>query len=531
MRKTFFLLLFIAGLPNVFKPSLTHASLNATLPTYHWSYHYLKELQYRGLCLNLLPGNQPYSRRQVAQSLLWIKQQINIGTADSHLQNIIQKLANEFYPEINALKTTIPQNNALEFRTNLRTNVDWDESDHSHYRGVYRASIGLSFGEHVQIKSAGILDQYIYDDATYQGAKWRGFAGYTEYAYLNGYWRHFQFKLGRDYLKWGLGESGTLMLSNIARPLDQVLIALDFRPFRFTFFAAQLDEYTPERIESIRIPVRRFLSGHRLDASLWNGRLQAAVSELMLYGGPNETFNLAYLNPFQIYHGAHKNLDSVWGNILPTIDLLIYPLSNWHIYTSLLIDDIQVEKTGPIDLEPNEIGWLIGSQFADPFQISGLTVGAEYVRIANRTYKTEFPFEIFTYRGKTLGHPLGNDVDQWCLSVIYWLTHDLWLKLDYSRTRQGEGSVFTPWDAPWMERTLAEGYSEPFPTGEVELTERIQTRFTWFPHRRVLCRGNISYANIRSHGHQPGAKTSCWEFKLMAELNWQWHWNLDDENE
>jgi hypothetical protein len=47
----------------------------------------------------------------------------------------------------------------------------------------------------------------------------------------------------------------------------------------------------------------------------------------------------------------------------------------------LLIDDFQVETKVPGDLEPDEFGFLVGGQWADPGGVDGITLGAEYVQV------------------------------------------------------------------------------------------------------------------------------------------------------
>ena len=321
-----------------------------------------------------------------------------------------------------------------------------------------------------------------------------------------------------------------MILSDISRPLDHLFASVKFGPFKFSFLASELDEFSAVTIDSIRIPVKRYLSGHRLDLRLWGGRLQAAVSELMLYGSANENFNIVYLNPFIFYHGAHKNEASLSGNVLPTIDFLFYLNKKLKIYTSLLIDDLQVEKTSNVDLEPNEIGWLIGFNYVDIFQISGLTVNLEYTQIANRTYKTEDSTGTFIHRNQPLGHPLGNDFDHWQLGLSYWLNKSLWIKLNYSYTRNGEGSLYTPWDTPWLNYTLAEGYDEPFPTGIVEKTNRVKLGVSWYSNTWLRFLGSLSYSDVNNQHHSSGKTDSYWQGKFRAELNFNRIWKVKKSN-
>ncbi|MCK5738927.1 hypothetical protein KAH55_07090, partial [bacterium] len=336
-------------------------------------------------------------------------------------------------------------------------------------------------------QSSIIASQYDYNDPLYKGYKWRGMAAYTEQAYMTWHNENFQVKFGRDFLRWGPGKSGSLIMSNICRPLDMVQAAAFWGPFRYSFLAAELDPFSGN--------VRRFLSGHRLAAKFLDGRVEAAITELVLYGGENKTFNFVYLNPVIFYHGAKKN-GAGDNNVLPAVDLSLFPLKNWQVYGSLLIDDIQVEKTVTGDLEPNEIGWLAGTGWAAPFGFSGLDVNLEYVRVANRTYKTSHYQEIYLHRNVPIGHPLGNDFDHWQFTAHYWPTSGFKVTLDTWYTRNGEGSLNSPWDEPWNDSTLDEGYEEAFPTGVVEKKLGLGVEANWFFKPWLRFSGNFSWESV-----------------------------------
>jgi len=458
----------------------SHASINETLPSYHWSYEYIKELQSRGFCLDLLQSNLPYTRGEVAKSLMSLNQSKEKDTFDKSINRILERLLNEFNPEIQEIKNNSKKEDYIIGRLHLLNDFNKEAKDDLVYRGIYRGGIGIGLGKNLFAYTGIDFNQYDYHDPNYIGDKWRGMAAYTEQAYLNILWRRFQLKIGRDFLKWGAGQSGTLVFSNIARPLDQFYASANFGPFKFSFVTSQLDPYPTAVDDSSGLAIRRYLSGHRLDAAFFNHRLQLSVSEIIFYGGPGRVVDFTYLNPFIFYHGAHKN-KSDETNVLPTLDLLVYPMKNLQFYGSLLIDDIQLEKTCPGDLEPNEIGWLVGSRWADPVGVPGMTLSGEYVRVANRTYKTPSPWETFIHRNVPLGHPLGNDFDHWQVSASQWFMGSLWLKVAYSQTRKGEGSLFTPWDEPWMDYTVEEGYSEPFPTGVVEKCREVRFSLRYYP--------------------------------------------------
>ena len=271
----------------------------------------------------------------------------------------------------------------------------------------------------------------------------------------------------------------------------------------------------------------QFLSGHRLIAQFLNGRLQAAVTELVVYGGEDQTFNFVYLNPVIFYHGAKKN-GAGDNNVLPAVEINVFLLKNWQVYGSVLIDDIQVEKTVTGDLEPNEIGWLAGTGWAAPFDVTALDVNLEYVRIANRTYKTSHPQEIYLHRNVPIGHPIGNDFDHWQFTAQYWPTSGMKATLDTWYTRNGEGSILSPWDEPWNDSTLEDGFNEVFPTGVVEKTLGLAAEVSWFFKPWLRFTGYFSWESVDNWQHVRGRTENEWQAQLRAEWNWLHGWTFDN---
>ncbi len=520
------ILIFIIFISSLLTPNLIAAS-SETLPTFHWSYDYIQELQVRGLCLDLLSMNKPYTRGEVAKSLFnaekAIKQQNN-----SVVDKLYNSLLIEFKTEIDEINKPDEKKESIYFRSFLQANLDRTEGNNTKYNGLYRGGVGTQIGSRIFAYSGVNFNQYDYNDPAYQGYKWRGITGFTEQAYISYQTNRFQVKFGRDFIKWGPGESGTLVMSDVARPLDHLYAAMNFGPFRFSYFASELDQLPGKKADNAWIPVRRYLSGHRLDMKFWGGRIQAGLSELMLYGGDAENFNLVYVNPVIFYHGANKNRASRLGNVLPSIDFLIYPVNNWQIYSSLLIDDIQIENTVPDDMEPNEIGFILGTFFSDPFQIHGLGINLEYVRVANRTYKTPDPLETFVHRGQPLGHPMGNDFDLLLLGVSHWIRPDLWGKVSLKHTRHGEGSIYSSWDTPWREFTVAEGYDEPFPIGTVETENRFEFIARWYYKSYLRFNLIVNSINVKNMNNVGGQNDSFFEGTLRLYLDLFEKWQVNE---
>ncbi len=518
MNRLFFLILSFLFLNiNLFAMS------SETLPTHHWTYELISEFQARGYFLELSQMTLPYSRGDVANAILNNKEDIK----DLKLyQSWMTELENEFEQEIEEITThSLKNENRLVLRSKVNAHLDNNSID-TKYKGIYRGGVGVNFTENIFAFSGVNFNQYDLDDPEYAGYEWRGITGYTEQAFISFQNKRFLLKLGRDYLRWGTGKNGTLVMSNIARPLDQIFGDAKFGPFKFSFFTSELDQYGSIYIQDAKIPIRRFLSGHRLDLVLFKGKLQASVSELMLYGGQDKTFDVVYSNPFVFWHGANYNNKSNSGNVLPTVDVLYYPAINWKLYGSLLIDDIQIEKTGPGDLEPNEIGFIAGTEYAVPLSFSGMTINAEYTRVANRTYKTPNPMETFVHRNVPLGHPLGNDFEQFNLGVRYWFSSYFRTELDYFYTKNGEGSIYSLWDEPWMDYTVDEGYDEPFPTGTVEKNNSLRIRAMWYYKSWARLNMELLSSSIKNKANVSGDNDTSFQWVMSVELNYDYIFNL-----
>ena len=478
------------------------ASVQETLPSWHWSYVYIEDFQTRGLFQDLFQMNQPYTRGDIARSLIEAGRSIKAGQimlSPSELKRY-KKLVYEFSREIQACQGKGDSPDALELGGNLVEDMVQRPGRDTELKGTVRSEILVPVGDRIALYNGINFDQYLVDDPNYSGKKWRGIAGYTEQAYASSRFGRFNLKFGRDFLKWGPGFSGTLLFSNTATPMDHFTGSVDIGHFRFTYLMARLDDYilSPELQDSLSGPAaRRFISSHRLDARFFGGRLQCAVTEMVVYGGVNRSPEWAYLNPFVFYHGSQLNENGL-TNTFGSIDLTGYPLNRWQVYGSLMIDDIQIEKTGPGDLEPNEIGFIIGSRYGIGPNTRLLL---EYTRITNRTYKTMNPWETFVFRGQPLAHPLGNDFDIWTAGLTQWAGASFRAQLTYSQIRQGEGSLYSPFDMPWMNYTVDEGYSEPFPTGIVQNAGTLQIMLDYYASGNWGFRGQWAMTKYKNFQH------------------------------
>ena len=443
-------------------------------------------------------------------------------TRDVQDERIILRLMEYFEPEIRMIDPKGMQDQ-VQVGGHLQGYFNHRSEENAEYKGIYRTRIVVPFRERLTVVNAINFDQFKVDDPFYSGKKWRGVVGFTEQAYANADFGWFRMKVGRDFLRWGAGINGTLLFSDMCRPMDQFSGSMQTGPFRFSFLTAVLDDLilSAALVDSLGgVKAQRYLTSHRLDAKFLDGRIQFAVTEALIYGGVGKSLDWIYSNPFLFFHGEQLNRNDQ-ANTLGMLDLLVYPVSKWQLYGSLLIDDVQIEKTGSGDLEPDEIGWTVGTKLADPFKIEGMSLYSEFSRVTNRTYKTPVPWETMLHRNEPIGYPLGHDVDFWSLGISQWFNGVLKIDAGFSRIRKGEGSLFTSWDTPWMDKTVQEGYSEPYLTGIVEKRETLSLRLKYIPSIHWGATGEVQWSDIKNAGHTAGEKfkQTSWRIGVWVDSN------------
>ncbi len=539
MRRLFGVVLLCAG--------LGWGGLQAqhTLQPYHWSNDYLDYLRLSGVLDGLAWNERPLQREAVARAL--IRACKHAGRLDATTQLMLKILVHEYRGEIHYLYRTEGRSLPPLVRRWLG-----DESSEGNARPPREAGRSLlqiqlgTFGEfslndpeegpargswHLHPEFSASLGNRLFAynqfrvfnraDSLYIGKEFRNLFAFVEQGYLVAKSRWLHLRLGRDYLQLGPGRNGQLLISDNARPFDMYYVALGLPWLRFSFWGFALDNMTVP-VNQRPQPVRRFLNGHRLSVTL-KDRLSLGISEVALYGGVNQGWELSFVNPFGVYYGSNVNGPNVTGNVLYNIDWDWLPRPGVELYGEFLIDDIQVERKTPGDLEPNELGLLVGVQGANLFGQPGWMGRLEYTQVRNRTYNVQNrDWEKYVHRNRVIGYWGGNNLETWRLDVWQWIRGDLRGGLFWQVFRQGEGSVLGEFNTDFLNASVEEGYHEPFPFGVVERTTRLGGNLFWRPGPSANLTLAVNRVWIQNRNHIEGVRRSGWEFQLKTWLSWEW---------
>jgi len=492
--------------------SAGYALSTESLPTYHWAYSVIEELQLGGILRDINLSERPVTRGQVAYEVFSAK-----GVEGKRNEWLLELLRQEFSVEVaelqplplmfhgieQALSSVSREESPFKYDAGIRLEGDWSLRQRvaPQTDGIGVLQAGVQFRSNVAAHVGLRLDSHLPDDSTYKGKVWRGLAGYAESGYVRYEGSIFDAMFGRDRLTIGSGKSTHLLLSDYSMPMDVLWLSASSRHVRYSFVTAQLDTMLdnqyPDQV------IRRFLALHRIWVRL-HDRLSIGLSEAVLYGGPSRTFELQFLNPFLYWHGEVLNHAGA-GNIFVMLDLDWYPWDGAELYGEFLIDDLQIERRVPKDLEPSEVGWIAGLRFTNLPLDPDLVLGLEYQGVTNRTYNSMTPYERYLHLGRPLGDEFGNDFDRWQISASRWIRRDVQCRFSASHIRKGEGSIPAPFDTTYLQYTVEQGYDEPFPTGIIEKETTISLGAFVIPTYAMWLTFEVGETWIANEAHVVGA--------------------------
>jgi hypothetical protein len=274
---------------------------------------------------------------------------------------------------------------------------------------------------------------------------------YTEIrAHLSYAFKKGMISVGQDYLTWGYGNGGHVVLSDKAPTYPYLRLDLQLLPWlRFHYSHAWLKSDIPDSAKSYTIAdsiyggvrevmVQKFLAHHSLDIRLMKG-LNLMLGESMLY---TDRLNLGYFIPvmffkaFDNYSGNNNINRGSNGQFFLQLSSR-NQLPNTHIYSTLFIDEVKIAKVFYEQERRNHIGYTIGANTTD-LGLPYLTLGAEYTRIRPFVYRNFLPAQNYTSASFALGDWMGANADRIVLFANYTPIARLKLQMKYQFVRKGE---------------------------------------------------------------------------------------------
>ncbi len=488
MRTVLFLLLL---------PTLASAQdASPYVPLNHWGMPYVEHLIARGRLTDPTPLTRPFREADLLRAL----EAADSSRLTAAEWGVVRRLATELTHRERGPMTRLELHAGIAASSHARRDA-LREAGVGHGTGSGGAALTLYFGPAVVVTHP-YFDTRLKWDPDYFGKKDRVIAGRNAEAYVTAQWRYGEIFFGALDRNWGPPALEGLLLSPSPYSYDHFAVALGTAGVRLEGVLTQLDDL-PDTSGALN---HRYLVAHRLILRP-PGRTTIALWEGTLIAGPNRQLEPWFANIFTLGLLAQYDQGSTPNNLVG-LDVTTRR-GPTQLFGSVLIDDIQVDRSGPGDNEPPSYGLTLGARGgAGPAAWT-----AFYTRVANLTYRTPNPAETVMRRGVGLARNF-SDYDQLTLRASLLPAPGTLLTPEITLLRQGQGDFRLPYPP------VATYDSTPvFLSGVVERTVRLAVSYQ-------LSAGAWSVAGdggvhlVRNAGHINGAQETRWVGRL--ELTWRY---------
>jgi len=315
-------------------------------------------------------------------------------------------------------------------------------------------------------------------------------------------WSWGDFTLGKDFINWGYGQSGLLVLSSKAPSFPY--IRLDIHPvswLRFNYIHAWLNSdvidssalYPTYRIGFYRDQFRsKFLAAHSITVTPEDG-LDISLGESIVY---SDQLQPIFLIPIMFFRAADHYLsqanNSAGGNSQFFMGISSRnQIKNTHLYGTLFIDEITLEGLFNPQKQRNQLGFTLGGSITD-LPVDNLTFTLEYTKIYPYVYSHYIPTQTYQNAGYVMGDWIGNNAD-----LIY-------AALNYHFIRGLQATIWGQYIRKGSPGTADGQYTQPQPP----FLFGLRTNYTYFGF-------NVNYEIM----HELFAKFQYQATKISQEQN------------
>jgi len=324
----------------------------------------------------------------------------------------------------------------------------------------------------------------------------------------------FYLLLGRDYMRWGPGYQGSLMLSDNSPAFDMLRYSgtIDLNDsgesmakINFTKFFSLLDTLDGQN---------RYFSGQRLEYKPFNA-LTLGLSETVIISKYSSIlfYNpIPFIPPYYATWWIAGMFEPQEVNCNVALDAEINLTQKIKLYGEWMADDFIFHPD--VNPYPNRTGFLAGAYFADPFDSGNTDFQIEYAHINNYVYFPRHSWQDYLYQGEYIGHSLGPDADQLYLELTHHLSDRLNLSLSYNQERHGEGQIGIPLPS---DPIIAN--ENIFLSGIIEKQQAYQAQLSYAISPQWEISAGITWENIKNKDNNIGVDEK--NTYLQMELNYQ----------
>lgn len=418
---------------------------------------------------------KPFSRKYIAIKLVEIE--ANVSNNKNLLSNVdLEELdfyKQEYFYEISQLSKSKNQTDTKErwylysytdslFNLKLSPIVGYGLSstgnNSGHTRWVGASTFGTYsnwFGFSFDIRDKGEFGSNV-DKTKYfsqdRGAWTKGAPNGIEYSDVKGSinfnWNWGQLSLAKDYIQWGHGKFGKLILSDKAPSYPH--IRLQLKPtswLRFSYMHGWLSSQIydsssfyysypgtlSQNLEKSYIP--KYIAANMLTFTPFDW-LDISLGNSVVYSGDlrPEFFIPVMFYKFLDHNSGRGDVNDANGAMYFDISAR-YP-KNFQFYTTTFIDVTEIRNILDNNFENTWVGLTLGVKSVDLI-FDNFDVTLEYTRLNPWVYEHKAETTNFKHLKYSLGHWLGQNADQLRLQFNYQLLRGLKFKLFLETIRKG----------------------------------------------------------------------------------------------
>lgn len=260
-------------------------------------------------------------------------------------------------------------------------------------------------------------------------------------------WKWGSVAAGKDFLQWGYGDNGLIVLSQKAPSFP--FIRLDISPvdwFKFNYIHAWLESdvvdsaniyYTSTGTQRTLFRDKYFAS-HTLTFLPTEG-LSLSLGESIIY---SDKLQFLYLFPLSFFrladHYLSRQINAAGSNAQLFFSVSSKGhLKNTHLFATMFIDELTLEGLFDSYKQRNQVAFTLGSSVTD-LPIENLTLKLEYTKIYPFVYEHYIPTTTYQSASYVLGHWMGSNADQVYGSVNYRFLRGLEAEVWARYIRKGE---------------------------------------------------------------------------------------------
>ncbi len=317
--------------------------------------------------------------------------------------------------------------------------------------GTYSDWFGFSFDIRDKGEFGSNADKNKYFSPI-RGAWYKGAPDGIEYSdakgSINFNWSWGQVSLIKDYIQWGHGKFGQLILSDKSPSYPQ--IRLQIKPvewLRFSYMHGWLSSLVYDSVyfynsypgtmseTLVESYIPKYIAANMLTVAPFNW-LDVSLGNSVVYGGE---LRPEFFIPFMFYKFLDHN--SGRGGVNDANGVMYFDISakypkNFKFYGTMFIDVTEIRNILENDFENTWIGFTLGAKSVDVF-LDNFDVTAEYTRLNPWVYEHKNEVTNFKHLKYSLGHWVGQNGDQFRVQFNYQLLRGLKFQLYTEFIRKG----------------------------------------------------------------------------------------------